>query len=340
MINKTFSGLFNFAKQEKAERIVISRSEKGHSCHCHLPGGEEAIFNLPKKLENDLAENLRALLKIAPGELATEKYCQWRDKNNDLNFRLSIVPDKLGEKIIISIIQEDKKFLSLNQLGWQKNDLELLNNINLSGSGLIIISSPERQGRSTTLQAILNDLNQENKNIYFLGAEEFNIQGVNFLKNTPENWSRILNHDSDIIALEIEENDQESLKRAIMAAHTGRLVLVTIKSINSLQALYQILRSGLSLKLILDNLKMISGQELIPLKRMAFKDKKKRSRQRQQIGVFETFIPRPETIGFIKENYKHLTTAKFWEDFFRLAHKNGYRPLIVDKNQKKKDGLV
>lgn len=334
MINKTFSGLFNFVKQEKAERIVISRSENGHSCHCHLPGGEEAIFNLPKKLENDLAENLRALLKIAPGELAAEKYCQWSDKNNDLNFKLSIIPDKFGEKIIISIIQEDKESLRLNQLGLQKSDLELLKSISRSGSGLIIIGSPERQGRSTTLQAILKDLNQENKNIYFLGNDEFNVQGINFLENTPENWNRVLGHDSDIIALEIKENDQESIKRAIMAASTGRLILATIKSVNALQALYQILKNDLPLKLILDNLKIISGQELMFLKRKTSKTKRKR------IGVFETFVLHPETISFIKENYKNLATAKFWEDFFRLASNNGYQPLIIDKNQKKKDGLV
>jgi type II secretory ATPase GspE/PulE/Tfp pilus assembly ATPase PilB-like protein len=334
MINKTFSGLFNFAKQEKAERIVISGSEKGHSCRCHLPDGEEAVFNLPKKLENDLADNLRALLKIAPGELAAEKYCQWRDKNNDLNFKLSIIPDKFGEKIIISIIQEDKAYLSLNQLGWQKNDLELLKNISRSGSGLIIISSPERQGRSTTLRAILSDLNQENKNIYFLGNGEFNIQGINFLENTSENWNRVLGHDSDIIALEIKEDDQESIKQAIMAASTGRLVLASLKSVNALQALYQILKSGLPLKLILDNLKIISGQELAALKRKTAKAKRK------FIGVFETFVPRSETISFISKNHKKLATAKFWEDFFQLASNNGYQPLIVDKNQKKKDGLV
>jgi type IV pilus assembly protein PilB len=334
MINKTFSSLFNFAKQEKAERIVISGSASGHSCRCHLPDGEEAIFNLPKKLENDLAENLRALLKIAPGELASGKYCQLRDKNNNFNFQLSILPDKFGEKIIISIIQEDKKFLSLSQLGWQKDNLEILKSASNSRSGLIVISSPERQGRSTSLQAILNNINHENKNIYFLGHSEFNTQGINFLENTSENWNRVLGHDSDIIALEIEEGDQETLKRALTAASTGRLVIATIKSINALQALYKILKSDLPLKLILDNLKIITGQELIALKRQTAKTKRKR------IGVFETFVPRPETINFITKNQKNLATAKFWEDFFQLAANDGYQPLIIDKNQKKKDGLV
>ncbi|HZJ40977.1 MAG TPA: ATPase, T2SS/T4P/T4SS family [Candidatus Saccharimonadales bacterium] len=334
MINKTISYLFNFAKQEKAERIMISRSANGHSCRCHLPDGEEAIFNLPKKLEINLADNLRALLKIAPGELASGKYCKLRDKNNDFNFHLSIVPDKFGEKIIISILHEDKNPLSLKQSGFQKDDLETVKKISASRSGLIVISSPERQGRSSTLQAIIDSLNQENKNIYFLGHSEFRPQGINFLENNPENWERVLKHDSDILALDTEDNDTETIKQAILAASTGRLVIITIKSINALQALYKILASGLPLNLILDNLKMITGQELVTLKRPKTRVNRKR------IGVFEIFLPHPETSAFILKNKKNLATAKFWEDFFQLAINNGYQPLALDKKQKKKDGLV
>jgi type II secretory ATPase GspE/PulE/Tfp pilus assembly ATPase PilB-like protein len=334
MINKTISSLFNFAKQEKAERIVISGSENGHSCRCHLPDGEEAVFNLPKKLENDLAGNLRSLLKIAPGELAAGKYCQLRDKNNNLNFQLSIVPDKFGEKIIISIVHEDKEFLNLNQLGLQKSNLERLKKASGSHSGLIVISSPERQGRSTTLQAVLERLNQENKNIYFLGHCEFREPGINFLENSADNLEKILKHDSDIIATEISESDTVFLKQAILAASTGRLVVITIKSVNALQALYRILACGLPLKLILDNLKMISGQELIPLKRPKTKNGRKR------IGIFETFSPGPETSNFILKNKGKLTTTKFWENLFQVALNNGYQPLTHDKQQKKKDGLV
>lgn len=334
MINKTISSLFNFAKLEKAERIVISRSENGHSCRCHLPDGEEAVFNLPKKLENDLASNLRRLLKIAPEELAAGKYCKLRDKNHDFNFHLSIIPDKFGEKIIISIIHENKEFLNLNQLGLQKDNLEMIKKISDSRSGLIIISSPERQGRSTTLQAVLERLNQENKNIYFLGHCEFKAHGINFLENSPDNLEKILKHDSDIIALEISESEPETIKQAVLAATTGRLVIITTKSINALQALYGVLTCGLPLKLILDNLKMISGQELISLKRPKTKN------GRERIGIFEIFIPSPETTGFILKNKEKLATAKFWEDFFKAALKNGYQPLARDRQQKKKDGLA
>jgi type II secretory ATPase GspE/PulE/Tfp pilus assembly ATPase PilB-like protein len=117
MINKTLHNLFGFAAKEKAKKVVISGSESGLAFNCHLPDGEEAIFNIPKNLEVDLATNLRRLLEIAPGELASGKYCKLSDKNYHLNFRLSIVPDKFGEKIIINIIDEKKDAMTLNKLG-------------------------------------------------------------------------------------------------------------------------------------------------------------------------------------------------------------------------------
>jgi len=336
MINKTISSLFNFAKQEKAERIVISESLNGPSCRCHLPGGEEAVFNLPKKLENSLANNLRDLLKIAPGELTSSKYCKIRDKNNNFNFHLSILPDKLGEKIIIKIIHENQEILNLNQLGLQRRDLEIIKRNIASPGGLIVISSPEKQGRSSTIKALIDAINQEHKNIYFLDHNNLETHGVNLLENNSQNWDKIMKHDSDIIALEIENEDQESLKRAIFAASTGRLVIITIESINSLEAMHKLLSSGLPLKLILDSLKMISSQELIKLKRI--KTKKKESRT--QIGIFEILTLNQEIKNWIISNEKSLTNAKFWEDFFQLAIKNGYRPAIFDKKQKTKDGII
>lgn len=329
------SSLFNFAKQEKAERIVISGSEKGPACRCHLPDGEEAIFNLPKKLESDLVGNLRRLLKIAPDELTSGKYCKLRDKNHDFNFQLSIVPDKFGEKIIINIIREEQMPWSLNQLGFPKNSLEAVKKASRARSGLIIISSPERQGRSSTLQAILNQLNQEDKNIYFLGRAQFQPQGINFLDDRPENWERVLKHDSDIIALEIEDEEALTLRRAGLAAATGRLVIITLPAINTLQALYKLLTSGLPLKLILDNLKLITGQELNALKR-ATKTKNKR----QRIGAFEIFSPAAEIKAYILKNKDELNNRKFWEDLFQLATENGYSPLKLDKQQKKRAGLI
>lgn len=336
MINKTLNGLFGFAYHEKAKKIVISNSENGLSFNCHLPDGEEAIFNLPKKLKTDLSANLRQLLKIAPEELSTGKYCKLSDKSYNLNFRLSIIPDKFGEKIIINIINEEKKPMSLNKLGWQKMELKTLKNKINTPAGLIIISSPARQGRSTTLYALLKELNREDKNIYFI-SEDNNIKldGINYLTNTPENWEKILKHDSDIIAIDVK-NDEAYLTQAIKAATTGRLVIMALEAVNALESLYKITNSNLPLKLILSSLKMITSQKLTELKRPIDKNKSKR----EKIGLFEIFIPNKIIIDFILNNQKDIKTGNFWKNLLQISTENEYKPLASDIQQKQRNGLI
>ena len=335
MTNKTLNSLFGVAAKEGAKRIVISGSKNGPSFSYHLPSGEEAIFNLPKKLETNLASNLRQLLKIAPGELSAGKYCKLNNKNYQLNFRLSIIPDELGEKIIINVIDEKEKIMSLTKLGLQKTEFNIIKNKIKIKSGLIVISSAERQGRSTTLRSLLTELDRDNKNIYFIGSEsKLKLDGINYLDNKTENWDKLLQHDSDIIIVDVKNED--CLQKSILAASTGRLVIISLETINALEALYKIINSGLPLKLILDNLKMITNQELINLKRQKTKSKI----ERQKIGLFEIIIPNNAMHSFITNNEKDLKTEDFWKQLFQLATNNGYKPLIMDKDQKKHDGLI
>jgi type II secretory ATPase GspE/PulE/Tfp pilus assembly ATPase PilB-like protein len=336
MTNKTLHSLFGFAYHENAKKVVISGSETGLSFNCHLPDGEEAIFNLPKRLETELAANLRHLLEIAPGELAAGKYCKLSDKNYHLSFRLSIIPDKFGEKIIINIIDEEKNFMNLSNLGLQKKDLDIIKHKINTKAGLIVISSPETQGRSSTLYSLLSELNQENKNIYFIHDKaETQLNGINYLPNTPENWDRILHQDSDIIAIDTKHSGKH-LAQAITAASTGRLVLITTEAVNTLEALYQLLKTDLPLKLVLDSLKMIISQELTNLKRVNIKNIK----GRKKIGLFEIMVPDKKIADFILKNETNIKTKEFWQKLLQLLIDNGYRPISNDIKQKELDGLI
>ncbi len=335
MTNKTWHDLFGYAVKEQAKRVVIAGSKNGLSFSCHLPGGEEAVFNLPKKFETDLVLSLKNLLNIIPGELSYNKHGKIKNKNYRLNFRLNIVPDKFGEKIVINVIDEEDKIISLNKLGFQKKELQLVKQKIKSKSGLIVITSKERQGKTITMQSLLKELNQENKNIYLLdSAPEFTIDGINCLDNKPENWEKILNHDSDIIAFEAQD-DKEDIKKAIEVAGTGRLVIITIKANNSLEALYKLLTSGAPLKLTLNNLKLIIGQELTTLKRATTKNK-----GRKKIGLFEVFTFNKDILNFITKNKTILKTANFWKQFFQVVEENGYEPLVFDYQQKKRDKMI
>lgn len=338
MAIKTLNNLLKFASQEKAEKMIIASNDTDLSCFMQLPLGEEATFSLPKKISNNLLASFRDLLKIAPEELTKGKYFKLQDKDYNLNFYLSILSGKNGEKIIMSLVKPKKEKINFNQLGWQSDTKNEVKNILSKKKGLVIIASEEQQGKGTTLHSFLSLLNKSEKNIYLMNSgpnEE--LDGIYQINNQADNWERLLKYDTDVIAVEAD-TDTNTLKYAIKAANTGRLVIVSLRAVNSLEALFRLLSLSLPISLITDNLKLIVAQKLVKLKRTNNGNKTKN--KRQKIALFETLKLDKNTKKFITDNQAKISSKEFWQELSRLSLQNTYQPFIIDEKKKKKDGLI
>ena len=336
MSKKIINKLLGYAAAEGAGKLVIESRPDLVAFDYHFSDGARKSFGLPKKLEQSLMNSLRQILKIAPGELTTKKYCKIYDRNYQLAFYLTILPDQAGEKIVINIVNRNEKLLKIEQLGCQTPELTAIRKGLKLRSGLILISSPICQGKTATLLSLLQELNQPDVNIYFLeNHANQKMSGLNYLEATPDNWERILRHDCEIIAIS-EINDDETLKKAFRAATTGRLVLGTITANSSWEVLLRVLKLSLPLKLKLDGLRMIINQRVLKLKRA----KNKTSRGRQEIGLFEIFQLTPNLKQFILDKRHDPSKDRFWEKLAQLATKSGFKPLSDDLKKKIKDGLL
>lgn len=331
MSKKILDNIFKIASQEKAERITISQDKENNNCRVDIPSEESIFFKLPKKLEFDFVNNLRRILKVAPQELSRGKYCKISSPEYKLNFRLNILPGPHGEKIVISMVNDDLPLYSLSKLGLQAREKKIFKKALARKSGLIVIASPDRQGRSSTLFSLLSELDKDKRSAYFMGLyPEFILNGLISIPDSPDAWAKILQHDSDIIAL--DDDSPDKLTEAITVAATGRLVLVTINALNSLEALYKLLKLGLPFNLVLDNLILISAQSLANLS--------KPHAARKQIGLFEVLEADKKLIKFLKNNQSNLDAKAYWEKVLKQAKEDGYRPLAIDALQKKKDGII
>lgn len=337
MSKKIISNLFNYATRAGAKDLIIENWPEKISVNCLFPDGRENSFTLPAKLEKELGSTLRQVLKLAPDDLITRRYCQLENRAYHLSFYLTIIPGRTGERIVINIVSKEEKPLRLNQLGLQNNNLKTLKTALKKKSGLIIVSSPNNQGKSTTLSSLLRELNDSARSLYFLGGgfgrREDNII---YFPEAEDNWDKAIHLDSDIIATEITSEDK--LKDAIYAAATGRLVLITLKADSVWEIMSAILRIKLPLKLKLDCLKLIINQRVVPLGR-AITDQKKKN-NRKNIGIFETLELYPDLKDFILAAKNDKKKENFWEKLGRLALVNGYQPLSADKNKKIKNGLI
>ena len=330
MSKKIITNLFNYAAQEGAHSLIIEGRPDKVALNYRFAGEEERSFGLPKKLEKDLSSALRQVLSLAPDELATKKYCKIEDKNYRLTFHLSIMPGLNGEKIIINIINKNNKLFRLKQLGLQKNDLKKIQAALKSRSGLILLSSPHGQGKSTTLYSLLQELDTDKLGLYFLGPKlEHPLAGVNNLAASPSNWAKVLTIDSDVIVSEIK--NEADLTSAITAANTGRLVFGTLTASSVWEVLLAYLKLKLPLKLKLNSLKMIINQRVAALLR---------SHRRREIGLFEILSITPNIKKFLLETKPDKQKGDFWEKLGRLAMKEGYEPLSFDQQKKAKTGSI
>lgn len=339
MSKKIIANIFNYAVQEGAKDLIIENNSKKININYLFPGGEERSFDLPKKLDKELSSTLRQVLALAPDDLAIKKYCKIKNKNGCFNFYLTIVPSVSGEKMVINMIPKENKLFHLKQLGLQGKDLKTLQAALKLHSGLILISSPLGQGRDTTLNSLLQELDTPNRSSYFFGGDlGSHFDNINCLANTKNNWHKLLSLDSDIIITEIAK--EEDLKDAFMAATTGRLVISTINANSVWEVMLAVLKLKLPLKLKLESLKIITNQRIAPLKRSGAKAISKKNNGRQNIGLFE-ILPLTQTINkFLLKEENNKVKKNFWEKLSRLAMSDGYKPLSFDQEKKVKNGLI
>ena len=335
MSKKIITNLFNYAAESKSRNLIITREENHISFDYYLPGGERKKLSLPKKLESNFFTNLKQILEIANGELVAQKYYKFSDRRQNLNFYLTILPEANGEKIIFNFIDHSSKTdWPLTQLGFQRKDLQELKKGLKNHTGLIIISTPPGEGKSTILRAIMHEINNSEINIYSLEKKPINkLAGINSLKLSSGNWEKVLQHDSDLIFAD-DADDNTSLKNAMRAAATGRLAIISLTASDPLEVVDRLLKIAPS-SLEIANLKMIINGQLAKLKRSATKA----ADQRKVIGLFEIFKLTPDLHKFMAVKRSN-EMSDFYQKLLILALKNGHRPLEIDRQLKIKNGLL
>ena len=126
-----------------------------------------------------------------------------------MDFRISIVPTYFGEKVVIRILYKDTSKKTLEELGFDRKNYSKLFEIIKRKSGMLIISVPMGSGKTTSMYAILNEINSVEKNIVTIeDPVEYVIEGINQIQCKNEiglDFSKILKsilrQDADIIMI-------------------------------------------------------------------------------------------------------------------------------------------
>lgn len=252
--------------------IHIEPRAEGLVIRMRIDGVLHDILTVPKKLQNSVISRIKIMvdMDIAEKRVPQDGRANVRVKGRDFDLRVSTLPTKYGEKIVIRFLEKSAALLSKDGIGLEGKHLEEYNRLLKNANGVILLCGPTGSGKSTTMYAMISELNREEVNVVTLEDPiEYDIDGVNQVQvnekvgMTFANGLRsILRQDPDIIAVG-EIRDGETAEIAMRAAITGHLVLSTIHTNSAITTLDRLIDLGVEPYIINSAVKGLISQRLV-----------------------------------------------------------------------------
>ncbi len=175
-----------------------------------------------------------------------------------------------GEKVVIRVLDKGRMFYKLEELGFQKKNLEAYRKLIKRPYGMVLITGPTGSGKTTTLYATLNEINTPEKNIVTIeDPVEYVLSGINQLPVNPKaglhfasGLRSIVRQDPDIIMVgEIRDLDTASI--AIRAAITGHLVFSTLHTNDAVGTISRLVDMGAEPFMVASSITGVVAQRLV-----------------------------------------------------------------------------
>ncbi len=188
-----------------------------------------------------------------------------------VDVRVAAVPTRREfQKVIMRFLDKQDGVKRLSDFNLGQRQIDILNRTMTRDQGLILVTGPTGSGKTTTLYALLNSVNDESVNIQTIEDPiEYEIEGINQTQTNPHHGlsfanglRALLRADPDIILIG-ESRDAETANSAVNAALTGHLVLTTLHANDSLRAVSRLMSMGVEKYLLADCLALSQAQRLV-----------------------------------------------------------------------------
>jgi len=264
--------LLDYAVIEKASDIHIEPQETSVAVRYRIDGVLHDVMTLPKAIQAALVARIKVLanLKIDEHRLPQDGRYKIEKDGYKFSLRISTIPIFDGEKVVIRLLDESSKAMSLEQLGFLNDQLDVVNRNVHKPHGMMLITGPTGSGKSTSLYALLTILNTKTVNISTIeDPVEYRIVGANQMQVNPKigltfalGLRALLRQDPNIIMIG-EIRDQETAEEAMHAAMTGHIVLSTLHTNSASAAPPRLIDIGIEPYLIASTLNAIMAQRLV-----------------------------------------------------------------------------
>ena len=274
-VTKIVSTILRYAVDGKASDIHVEPSRDELKVRFRVDGILYTSLRLPKNVEKQVVARIKVLasMKIDEHRKPQDGRFSANIDKRRVDFRVSTFPTYHGEKVVMRILDRSHQNVTVDEIGLTPDNAATLRAAIKKPYGIIVISGPTGSGKSTTLYAILEELDRESLNVVSLeDPVEYDVDGVAQSQVRAEigytfasGLRSILRQDPDIIMVG-EIRDKETAQLAIQAALTGHLVLTTLHTNNAIGIVPRLVDMGVDPYLIAPTLILSIAQRLVRLR--------------------------------------------------------------------------
>lgn len=230
-------GILSGAVDAGASDVHLEPHQPEMRVRYRVDGQLQMIMTIPEHIEAAVVARIKVMAEMNTTETrrAQDGHLSVTENAKRVNFRVSSIPTVSGEKLVLRLIDEGAKTFSLEQLGIQDSDLARLQSIIDRPHGMFVVTGPTGSGKTTTLYAVLSQINAVHRNIVTVeDPVEYRLAGINQIQNNSEfglgfanALKYIMRQDPDVIMVG-EIRDHETATVGVQAALTGHLLISTL----------------------------------------------------------------------------------------------------------------
>lgn len=266
------NALFLEALRKNASDIHLESGVKDLRVRFRIDGVLRTVKSLGKEAEASIISRIKIMsgMNIMESRQPQDARLSVTLENKKMDFRVSTVPSVHGESIVLRIFNTENENIPLDKLGFSETALKQLRSFTQIPYGLILVTGPTGSGKSTTLHAMLMEMDREsNKIITIEDPVESVIDGITQIQTSDAiglSFStllrRVLRQDPDVIMVG-EIRDTETARLAIRAALTGHLIFATLHTNDSISTVSRLIDMGIEPYLIAGVLRGVTAQRLV-----------------------------------------------------------------------------
>ena len=271
-IIKLVNAIINDAVTDRASDIHIEPTETDCRVRFRIDGLLHDITNVSKQVYFPAISRIKIMGKmdIAERRLPQDGSFTIIANEKNVDIRISTYPTLHGEKVVMRLLVREDVVFSLENLGFEEDDLKAFTSLIQRSCGIILVVGPTGCGKTTTLYSALSQLNSKEKNILTvedpieyaiprIAQSQINVKAGFTFANSLRSMMR---QDPDIILVG-EIRDLETAELAIRASLTGHLVFSTLHTMDSLGAITRLIDMGIESFLIASSLIGVLAVRLI-----------------------------------------------------------------------------